>query len=462
MLKKNSVFEVEIENISGDGNGIAKIDSQVVFVPFTAIGDKVKILIIKVTKSYAVGKVLEILTPSLLRKESDCEFFGKCGGCAFRHISIEEENRVKTESVKSAMKRIGHLDVEVRNCITPEENQYRNKAQLPVSSDDNRLKCGYYASHSHRIVDKSYSCAINPPIFSRIAQYLISFFEKEGVTAYSETDGTGLVRHLYFRQSSKNKVFVCIVLTKKELVSTILEEKLVNELTSDFPMITSVFLNYNPENTNVIMGDEYRLLWGDELFEDELLDTRLVMSPDSFFQVNRKGAELIYSKAFNLLNGYYENVYDLYCGIGSIGLSLFNQIKKGKLDVSAKRLFGVEIVEKAIVCAKENAKLNSIDNAEFACSDSSDITKMDWFDTYPPSLVILDPPRKGTTVELLDFLADKGVPEILYISCDPATLARDMSYLVSKGYCPSAVQPVNLFTGTKHVENCVLLSREDK
>ncbi len=460
MLKKNDILQVNIESVSGDGNGVAHVDGQVVFVPFTAVDDIAEITIIKVTKNYAVGKVRKILSPSKTRSNADCPVFGKCGGCVFRHLNLSEEERIKTETVRSAMRRIGHLDVEVKDCLTPSAFGYRNKAQLPVTQDENGIRCGFYASHSHRIVDGTIDCVTTPKIFGDIAKHIIDFAKKECISGYDETTGKGTIRHLYFRINSDDRVMVCIVTSTKKLASEKTEKEMVNRLVEKFSEISSIYLNHNPADTNVVLGKDYRLLWGEEYFTDTLLDTKLKMSPDSFFQVNRAGAEKIYSIGFSLLKGHYENVYDLYCGIGSIGITLFNQMKKGNIKASANRLFGIEIVDKAADCAKENAKINGIENAEFAACDSADITSMDWFDRYPPSLVILDPPRKGTTTKLLDFLSDRNVGQILYISCDPATLARDMGYLVSKGYESTPVYPVNLFTGTKHVESVVCLSRK--
>jgi len=460
MLKKNDILQVKIESISGDGSGIARRDGQVIFVPFTAVGDSAEITVIKVTKSYAVGKLTKIISPSDKRCSPDCQAFGKCGGCVFRHLTLEEEERLKTETVRSAIIRIGHLNVEVKGCITPTVKGYRNKAQLPVTEDKNGLACGFYANHSHRIVTESIDCVTSPKIFGDIAKSILGFMKRENILGYNEELSSGVVRHLYMRINSDGKVMVCIVTNTPHLISEKTEKKFTSFLTEEFSNIVSIYLNYNSKNTNVVLGDDYRLLCGDEYFEDKLLDTKLKMSPDSFFQVNREGAEKIYSIGFSMLSGHYENVYDLYCGIGSIGITLFNEIKKGNIKATADRLFGIEIVEKAAECARVNAKLNGIDNAEFAATDSTDITKMDWFDKYPPSLVILDPPRKGTTTQLIDFLSDRNVKEILYISCDPATLARDMGYFKEKGYTFSPVYPVNLFTGTKHVECCVLIHKD--
>ncbi len=460
-MKKNSVLRLTIENVSSDGNSIARVDGEVIFVPCGAVGDELEVIIIKELKSYSVAKILSVISPSPTRKEPDCDVFSKCGGCVFRHLSLEEEERIKTENVKSVMKRIGKLDVEVKDTVTPTKAGYRNKAQYPVSEDEKGLHCGFYAPHSHRIIDESLSCKISPAIFEEISKFILSFMTEEEIKGYNEEKGVGVVRHLYYRINKKGEIMVTIVTATPSLKNKKTEKLFVDKLTESFPSVVSVFISHNPDTTNVVLGRSFRLIWGSEFFEDELLGCKFKMSPDSFFQVNREGAELVYSTAFSLLEDkYYENVYDLYCGIGSIGITLFKAIKEKRLKVGAKRLIGVEIVEKSVECAKINAEENGIDNAIFSASDSSDITKSDLFDKFPPSLVILDPPRKGTTTELLDFLAERGVSDILYISCDPATLARDMSYLYEKGYTSGAVHPINLFTGTKHVECCVKLHKQ--
>lgn len=460
MLKKNSRIIVDIEDVSGDGSGIAHFDGQVIFVPYTARGDRVEITIIKVLKNYCVGKIINIITPSPYRIVPDCKAYGRCGGCVFGHVALSEEERIKTEQVRSAMKRIGRIDVEVKDCVTRDAVRYRNKAQMPITEDENGIGCGFFANHSHRIVRDSIDCAIAPEIFSEISKFIVEHMEQNGISGYNEEENSGVIRHLYFRINKHDEIMLTIVSAKRCIIDAKTESTLVRELISRFPQVVSVFVNFNPENTNVILGDDYRLIYGKEYFEDELLETRLIMTPSSFFQVNRAGAELLYSTAFSLLERkHYENVYDLYCGIGSIGLTLFNQIKSNPSPLSANRLFGIEIVEDAIVCAKENARQNGIENTTFVASDSTDITGMDLFDKFPPSLVILDPPRKGTTEKLLTFLAEKGVQDILYISCDPATLARDMGYLYSLGYTSSAVSPINLFPRTKHVECAVRLCR---
>lgn len=462
-MKKNSVLRLKIENVSSDGNGIARVNGEVIFVQGGAVGDELEVIIIKELKSYSIAKILSVISPSPTRKEPDCDVFSKCGGCVFRHVSLEEEERIKTENVKSVMKRIGGLDVEVKSTVTPARKGYRNKAQYPVSEDEKGLHCGFYAPHSHRIIDESLSCKISPKAFEEISKFILSFMKEEGIKGFNEEKKIGVVRHLYYRMNKRGDVMVTVVTATPFLKNVKTEKIFAKKLTESFPSVVSVFINHNPDITNVVLGRSFRLIWGNEFFEDELLGCKFKMSPDSFFQVNREGAELIYSTAFSLLEDkHYENVYDLYCGIGSIGITLFKAMKDGAIKASANRLIGIEIVEKAAECAKINAEENEINNAVFTASDSSDITRTDLFDKFPPSLVILDPPRKGTTTELLDFLADRGVNDILYISCDPATLARDMGYLFEKGYTSSAVHPINLFAGTKHVESCVKLQRKGK
>lgn len=460
MLLKNAVLNVKIESLSGDGQGIARVDGQVIFIPHTAIGDEVEIIIIKVTKSYAVGKVLNIIKASDTRIDIDCEAFLKCGGCVFRHITLEEEQRIKTQSVVDAMRRIGNIDVEVADALITPHVSYRNKVQLPVSEDENGLKCGFFAPYSHRIVDKTLDCAASPAIFSDIARSVIEFAEKENIKGYNENLHTGLLRHLYMRINKQGKVMLSLVLNGKALKDKLTEDNFCRYITGLYPDIVSVYINRNTERTNVIIGEDFRLIYGQDYLEDELLGVKLRMSPDSFFQVNREGAELVYKTAFSMLEGKsFDNVYDLYCGVGSIGLSLFSQIKSGALDASAEKLFGIEIVEKAAEWARFNAQTNGITSAMFKAADSADITGMDWFDKYPPDLVILDPPRKGTTEKLLSYLCEKNVGNILYISCNPTTLARDMSYLYKNGYHADKVIPINLFPRTGHVECCTMLER---
>ena len=460
MLLKNTTIKVKIESVSGDGQGIARVDGQVVFVPYTCAGDEAEVLIIKATKTYAVGKVIRVLSSAPSRINVDCPAFLKCGGCSFRHMTLDEEQRIKTQSVKDALQRIGGINVEVSDAVLTPFEAYRNKAQLPVSQDERGLKCGFFAPYSHRIVDGTVNCLATPSVFSKIADKTLDFMKAEGIQGYNEEAHKGNVRHLYMRINREGHVMLCLVLNGRVLKDKNTEKRFVTFITNAFPQITSLFINENTDRTNAVLGQKFRLLFGSEFLEDELLGVKLKMSCDSFFQVNREGAETVYKTAFSFLEGKrFENVYDLYCGVGSIGLTLFSEIQNRRLNARADRLFGIEIVEKAAAWAKHNASVNGIENAEFRAADSGDITNMEWFDTYPPSLVILDPPRKGTTEKLLKYLSDKNVPNILYISCNPTTLARDMAILYREGYYAEKVVPVNLFPRTAHVEAVAFLVR---
>lgn len=455
-MKKNTSLSVKIEAMSADGAGIARVEGEVIFVPATAIGDEAEIVIIKENKNYSVGKLLRIISPSAVRNVPDCKAFPKCGGCAFRHVTLSEEERIKKENVEAVMQRIGKINVKVENVLTPVTKHYRNKTQIPVSQENRTLRCGFYAPHSHRIIEESIDCEICHEAFSPITNSIMSFLASNNVEGYREETKSGIVRHLFYRANKGNRISVTVVANTKKLVSDSFEKSFVNHITGIFPEILNIYINYNNKDTNVVLSDDFRIIYGEDSFEDELLGCLFKLSPDSFFQVNRMGAEEVYKKAFSLLaDKHFENVYDLYCGVGTIGITLFSMMNKGQIKATADRLFGIEIVEKAVECATFNASRNGISNARFMAADSLDITKSDWFDKYSPSLVILDPPRKGTTTELLDFLSERDVTDILYISCDPATLARDMGYLFEKGYTFSTVYPINLFPGTKHCE-CVV------
>ena len=459
-MKKNTVLSVKIEAMSADGAGIARVQGEVIFVPATAVGDEAEIVIIKENKNYSVAKLLRIISPSPVRITPDCKVFPKCGGCAFRHVTLSEEERIKKENVEAVMQRIGKIDVTVENVLTPLTKHYRNKTQIPVSQVKDTLCFGFYAPHSHRIIEESTDCVICHEAFSLITKSIMNFLSSNNVEGYNEETKSGIVRHLFYRINKENKVSLSVVTNTKKIISDSFEKSFTKYITDLFPEIVNIYINYNCKDTNVVLSNDFRIIYGEDYFEDELLGCKFKLSPDSFFQVNRVGAEEVYKKAFSLLRGkHFENVYDLYCGVGTIGITLFGMIKKGEVNISADRLFGIEIVQKAAECATFNALQNGISNARFMAADSLDITKSDWFDKFPPSLVILDPPRKGTTTELLDFLSDKGVKNILYISCDPATLARDMGYLSQKGYKSTSVYPVNLFPGTKHCECVVYITK---
>ncbi|MBQ9941236.1 MAG: 23S rRNA (uracil(1939)-C(5))-methyltransferase RlmD [Clostridia bacterium] len=451
-MKKNQFLTVRIESLTGNGNGIAHSDGQVIFVPAVACGDLCEVKIIKVKSSYAVAKVEKIIEFSPDRIQNACSAFPRCGGCSFQHISYENELSIKKQTVIDAVSRIGGLSVRV-NDVIPSENIccYRNKAQYPIGEKDGKIVFGFYGTHSHRIVPCD-DCKIQPEFFNRIMQYVTCFFNDKKLTAYDELTQKGLLRHCYLRANKQGSVMLCLVINAKSFEYEI---EFADYL-SNLKEVTSVYLNFNCNNSNVILSDDFKCIYGEEYFEDEFFGLNLRMSPDSFYQVNRSAAETLYKTAFTLLDKKkYENVFDLYCGVGSIGLSFAKYAEIN--DIQYQRLIGYEVVEKAIISAKINAERNGIKNSEFYVGDLVNPPK-EIMEKYPPSLVIVDPPRKGCSKQLVEFFLSMEIPEILYISCDPATLARDLKTL-SSAYDMSDITPVDLFPRTAHVECTVRLCR---
>ncbi|MBE6688097.1 MAG: 23S rRNA (uracil(1939)-C(5))-methyltransferase RlmD [Ruminococcaceae bacterium] len=452
-MNKNQTLTVRIESLTGKGVGIARCDGQVIFVPAVAQGDLCEIKIIKLTSSYAVAKLEKVIEYSPERIMNSCSAFPRCGGCSFRHVSYNEELHVKKQTVADALTRIGGLEVSVDDVVsTGETDNYRNKAQYPIGVKDGRIVFGFYSNHSHRIIPCD-DCKIQPDIFNEIMRYATVFFNNNKLSAYDELTGNGLLRHCYLRINKSGGVMFCLVVNSNGFKY----EKEFAEYLSKRKEIVSVFINFNQMNSNVILSDNFKCIYGNEYIEDEFFGLALRMSPDSFYQVNRKAAEILYKTAFDKLERKaFENVFDLYCGVGSIGLSLVKYAKEN--GISVKRVIGYEVVEKAIASAKQNAANNGIQNAEFYVGDlNSAPTRI--MEEIPPSLVIVDPPRKGCSKELVDMFLELDVPYILYISCDPATLARDLKILSEK-YNISSVTPVDLFPRTAHVECTTLLERK--
>ncbi len=450
-IKKDSVIELDITDINNLGNGVGRADGIVVFVRGAVSGDKVKAKVIKTNKSFAVAKLLEVVSASEHRLCSElCGAPLSCGGCVYRHITYEHELLLKRGYVKAAFAKAGLGDAEVLPVLsTGKVSGYRNKAQYPVAKNKNGIYAGFYATKTHSVLPVE-NCAIQNRSFGAIVRAVCAFAENNGWSVYNEKDSRGLLRHIYLRIGEKTgEIMLCLVINGESLPK---EEHFVEEITAHFGEIASVMLNKNTENTNVVLGKEYRTLWGKSGIEDELCGLRFFISPDSFYQVNREGAELLYTKAAEMacLSGD-EVMLDLYCGTGTIGLSMAHRVRT---------LCGVEIVKSAVECAKENAKRNGIKNARFICADAGDKqTILDAAGGVRPDVVVMDPPRKGSTKELVDCLADIGVPKIVYISCDPDTLARDAAWFVQRGYEMSPIQPVDMFPRTGHVESVVCLER---
>ena len=447
MMKKNDEFIIDITDVTNEGSGVGKYDGMAVFVPLTAVGDTVKIKALKVKKTYAYGKVLEILKPSADRIENDCTVFNQCGGCVYRHISYEAESRIKENKVYEVIKRIGGVDI-IPQPIIPSDRiyGYRNKAQYPVSSDG---KAGFYAFHSHRIIPCG-DCGLQPEIFGKIIKVIEDWIQKHSISIYDEEKHKGLLRHIYLRIAEKtNEIMFTAVINGEKLPFA---EELCKDLTNLCGQsLKSVQININKKDTNVILGEECRVLYGDAYITDVLCGVKVRLSPLSFYQVNRNMAEKLYSKAMEYAEPENKNILDLYCGAGTIGLSMANK---------AKSIIGVEIIPEAIADAKFNAELNGIENAEFICGDATlaanELSKRN----IKPQTVIVDPPRKGCTPELIETISKAFAPErVVYVSCDPATLARDIKVFGGNGYNLIEYTPVDLFPRTSHVETVALLVR---
>ena len=448
-MKKNEIVRLEIKGMTNEGNGVGKFEEMAIFVPKTAIGDVLDVKIVKVLKSYAFGIVDKIITPSQDRQESNCEVSNKCGGCSFRHITYNAELRIKDNFVRDAFKRIGKLDIPFEDILGCEnDDYYRNKAQYPVAEVDGKAVCGFYAKRSHRIIPYTH-CRLQPEIFADIVNTIIEKVNNIKLIAYNETTQTGLLRHIYIRQGYHTKeIMVCFVVTRwcaNEL------QPVVDKLTHDFSDIKSIVMNKNSKNTNVIMGKECKTIFGNDTITDIMCGNKISLSPLSFYQVNTKQAEKLYTiaKDFAKLKGN-EKLIDLYCGAGTIGLSFADNIKS---------LIGVEIIPEAVENAKKNAKINEIINAKFVCGDASNIAQEFAENGENPDIVVVDPPRKGCQMETLEAIVKMSPQKVVMISCNPATAARDCAILKDLGYTPIKAQAVDMFPRTTHVETVVLMSK---
>ena len=451
-LQKNEVLTLAITDLNNLGCGVGRSeDGQVVFVKGAVTGDTVRAKVIKVAKHYAVARLEEVRIPSPYRSaETFCKAPMACGGCTYRNVSYEHELEIKQGYVKNAFAKVGLSDVTVLPVRTAgRTTYYRNKGQYPVSATKEGLRAGFFATGTHTVIPWC-DCLIQNESFQEMVTFVTEFGTAHGWSAYDERTGKGLLRHIYLRVGEKTgEIMLCLVINGKSLPC---EEDFVTATATLFPSVVSLYVNENTRQTNVILGEKYRLLHGKETITDELCGLRFRITPGAFYQVNRDAAELLYTLGAEAagLSGR-EVLMDLYCGTGTIGLSM----AKG-----AKKLVGVEIVPSAVDCARENARENGIANAEFFCADAGDgEVILRAAGGTRPDVVVIDPPRKGSTRALVDCLADLEVPRIVYISCDPDTLARDAVWFRERGYEIGEVQPVDLFPRTGHVESVVCLTR---
>lgn len=450
-FRKNDLVTLEIEDCGIDGEGIGKADGFTVFVKDAVIGDTVTAKIIKAKKNYGYGRLMEVLKPSPYRVEPKCEFARQCGGCQLQALSYDQQLVFKTNKVKGHLERIGGFtDIPMEPIIGMDELfHYRNKAQFPVGRNkEGKIVTGFYAGRTHNIIENR-DCALGVAENKEVLDRVIAHMEKYGIEPYNEATGKGLVRHVLIRYGYFTKeVMVCLILNGNKIPK---EEQLVKSL-CEIPGMTSITINVNKKHSNVILGEEIRLLWGQEYITDRIGDISYQISPLSFYQVNPMQTQKLYAKALEYadLHGE-ETVWDLYCGIGTISLFLAQK---------AKFVRGVEIVPAAIENAKENAKLNGLENTEFFVGKAEEVLPREYKKNgVYADVIVVDPPRKGCDETLLETMIEMNPERIVYVSCDSATLARDLKYLCERGYELRKVCPVDQFGMTVHVETVCLLSK---
>jgi 23S rRNA (uracil1939-C5)-methyltransferase len=454
---KNTFHIVDIAGMTHEGLGVAKIDGYTVFVEGALEGEKVHIKIIKAKKNYGIGKLLKIIETSQSRKEPFCDVYKRCGGCSLQHMDYQAQLDFKENVVRENLRRIGGLEIDgaegakIHKTIGMEDPfRYRNKAQFPVAYTGKEIVTGFYAKRSHEVVDSS-SCAIQDPLADKTRLLVKKFIKEKGLSVYDELSGKGLIRHIMTRTAFQSgELMVVLVINGDELPY---KEELINLLTGEMKEIKSIILNVNKKKTNVILGNKSICIYGSQTIQDSIGQFKFNISPLSFFQVNPIQTEVLYKKAleYSGLSGE-ETVLDIYCGIGTI--SLF-------LSQKAKKVIGIESVADAVDDARENTRLNDVDNIEFIEGKAEEVI-LDLYDRGVKAVVaVVDPPRKGCDEVLLKTLADMQPERIVYVSCNPATLARDLKYLEASGYKTKEVQPVDMFPWSYHVETIARIQRID-
>ena len=444
-LEKNRIYRAHIDGYSSQGLGIARIDGQVVFVHGAVRGETCDVLVMKVLKNAAFGKIAALAEPSPARRQPDCPYYGRCGGCDFRHMSYEEELWAKRARVQDALTRIGGAEVTVEEILGAEQPlHYRNKSIYPISPAG---EVGFYRARSHQVVHVEH-CLIQKPEADALAQAVRDYIARFQVEPYNEATGRGLLRHLYVRTSCRGESLACLLVNGSRLPH---EEELVAMLRAAAPGVCGVVLGENTRRGNAILGDRYRTLWGRDYLTDTLCGLELRLSVPSFYQVNHDQAQRLYEKALEYagLTGR-ELAVDLYCGAGTITQVLARR---------ARHVIGGEIVPEAIRDAEDSARRNGVENVEFLCGDASRLAAELRQRGLRPDVICVDPPRKGLAPDVVEAAASMTPGRIVYVSCDPATLARDVARFAPLGYCPVRACAVDLFPGTAHVETVCLLSK---
>ena len=444
-LEKNRIYRAHIDGYSSEGLGIARIDGQVVFVHGAVRGETCDVLVMKVPKNAAFGKIAALVEPSPARRQPDCPYYGRCGGCDFRHMSYEEELWAKRARVQDALTRIGGAEVTVEEILGAEQPlHYRNKSIYPISPAG---EVGFYRARSHQVVNVEH-CLIQKPEADALAQAVRDYIARFQVEPYNEATGRGLLRHLYVRTSCRGESLACLLINGSRLPH---EQEVVDMLRAAAPGVCGVVLGENTRRGNAILGDRYRTLWGRDYLTDTLCGLELRLSVPSFYQVNHDQAQRLYEKALEYagLTGR-ELAVDLYCGAGTITQVLARR---------ARHVIGGEIVPEAIRDAEDSARRNGVENVEFLCGDASRLAAELRQRGLRPDVICVDPPRKGLAPDVVEAAASMTPGRIVYVSCDPATLARDVARFAPLGYRPVRACAVDLFPGTAHVETVCLLSK---
>lgn len=460
MLEKNKDYILEVISQGYEGEGIAKLEGFPIFIQSALKGERIKAKIIKVNKNYAYGKLLEVLETAPNRREPVCSIYKKCGGCQLQHLSYEGQLEFKRERVEDCLRKIGRLDldtIKVHDTLGMKEPyRYRNKVQLPVGEENGNVIIGFYAPRSHDIIDMEL-CHIQDPVADKIVALTREWMKKHNIKAYDESSSKDKVkgdkisiRHIMIRRGFKTGEVMVVIVTSGEYLPY--KEEFINTILQQIEGVTSIIQNVNSKNTNVILGEKCITLWGKATISDYIGGFKFNISPLSFFQVNPIQTEVLYNKAleYAALKGD-ETVFDAYCGTGTI--SLF-------LSQKAKKVYGVEIVPEAIENANINARENRIDNSEFIVGESEKVIPELIDKGIRAGVVVVDPPRKGCGRELLEAIGKMAPERVVYVSCDPSTLARDLRILEELGYKTMEVQPVDMFPQTGHVETVVLIERK--
>lgn len=450
-VRKNETITLTFEDLTHDGNGVGKIDGYPLFVPQALPGEEAEVKVVKVNKNFGYGKLLSIKKASGICVIPPCNVFYKCGGCQLQHMSYDMQLEMKRNQVRNVMKKIAHLeDVPVHPVLGMDDPwRYRNKIQIPVGEKDGELITGFYQQRSHHIIHDMETCVIQNELGDRMVEAVRRIANDLGIEAYDEINHRGMLRHIIVRTAYETNDTMIILVTRTEKFPQ--QAELVKQLVETYPSIKSIIQNINPERTNVILGDKTKTLYGENYIYDTIGDLKFKISPKSFYQVNPEQTKVLYDKALEYANvGENDVVIDAYCGIGTISLFLAQK---------AKKVYGVEIVPEAIEDAKINEELNGLDNVEFVVGEAE--KKMEeWKEEgLRPDVIVVDPPRKGCDEKLLHAMIEMEPKRIVYVSCNPSTLARDLRILEDGGYKTQEVQPVDMFSQTAHVECVTWLTR---